>query len=116
MIGALTDTEIGRISDLAFSPDGTKVVTSHFNTVDRENIKTGLMIWHMTDYDTVRRTADIVLHDIGGADVDWSPDGTRIAALGTSGFAIYNVETDTIEVSNLGAGVEGTFEKSVMES
>ncbi len=96
-------SNIGNISDVAFSPDGSQVVTSSYG---QGSDRSGIEIWDISQESEAFRQPLVTLEDRGGGPVAWSPDGQRIAAMGGGSFLIYNLNQRHIEVENVGAELD----------
>ncbi len=111
-IVGVVKSNFGNINDVAFSPDGSQVVTSSYGSSDAF----GLEIWgrlpqglNENNYEVISEPM-VTLEGKGGAAVAWSPDGQRIAALGGGSFLIYNLNQRHIEVENVGAELEVRYD------
>jgi predicted outer membrane repeat protein len=97
---------LGHVVDMAFSPDGSLVATSHF--VQSEG-NVGLQIWETPMQDVSPTVALVTLDQVGGSTVDWSNNGELISIIGPQGFSIYNFLQDQIEIASLGADLDDVF-------
>lgn len=92
----------GRIVEIAWSPDGTHLATSHYSE-DAFNpaiTHVSVAIWDLATSNDLISDPSFVINDRGGGSIEWSPDGTQLAILQHNKVSIFDVnDTTTVELS-----------------
>ncbi|HEX2906377.1 MAG TPA: hypothetical protein VHO69_05910, partial [Phototrophicaceae bacterium] len=89
-----------RVVEMAWSPDGQKLATSHYTEdvfnpgVTRVNVK----IWNLTSEENPVTSPLLTIENRGGGNIDWSPDETRLALLEKNRLFIYDLSAGQSEV------------------
>jgi len=102
---AVISTSAERIVDLAWSPDGQRLATSHFanDLFDPNVTNVTVKLWNIIPSENILRIPILTIEDRGGGSISWSPDGSKLALLEDGGFAIYDILSKP-SVENAGAG------------
>jgi WD40 repeat protein len=94
--GYLSSATAPRIATFAWSPDGQKIVTSHYAEdvfSPGTEIRTA-QVWDVSTITDMTTTPLFTIEDRGGNSVTWSPDGTQFAVVEHGGFFVYDMLTD----------------------
>jgi WD40 repeat protein len=90
-------SDAARIVNLAWSPDGTRLATGHFfqSTLGFTEDSSAVQVWDIAP-GNIQRTPILTIDGRAGGNMSWSPDGARLAMLGSGELLVYDFVTDQL--------------------
>jgi dipeptidyl aminopeptidase/acylaminoacyl peptidase len=94
-----------RIVNLSWSPDGSRLATSHFfksqlgnlgSTLGTPEEVRAIQVWDIAP-GVIQTIPILKIDDFGGGNMSWSPDGARLAMLGCSELLVYDFVSRQVE-------------------